>query len=101
MVGVSLCSIGAPLERREQRVDVGDQNVARPLQLHGEAGVEHVRTRHALVNETRLRADEFGEMGEEGDDVVLRHALDRVDARDVEGDIARLIPDRLRRSPWE
>ena len=36
------------------------------------------------VHEARLRADDLGEVGEEGDDVVLDLALDRVDARDVE-----------------
>ena len=49
------------------------------------------------MHEPRLRSDELGEMREEGDDVVLDLALDRVDPRDVElGGIA-LCPDRLRR----
>src|SRR6266545_1779413 len=34
-------------------------------------------------------------MGQEGDDVVLGLALDLVDPRDVEGDVACLGPDRL------
>src|SRR5438309_11470978 len=34
-------------------------------------------------------------MGEEGDDVVLGFALDLVDPRDVEGDVAGLGPDGL------
>src|SRR6185312_17268793 len=34
-------------------------------------------------------------MGGEGDDVVLGLTLDLVDPRDVEGDVARLGPDRL------
>ena len=87
---------GAPLQRREQRVDVGDQNVAGALQLHGKAGVEHVRAGHALMDEARVGADEFGEMGQEGDDVVLGDALDLVDARDVELGLAAPSP----RSPW-
>ena len=37
------------------------------------------------MHEARIRADEFGEVGEEGDDVVLDLALDLVDPRDVEG----------------
>ena len=36
------------------------------------------------MHETRIRADEFGEVGEEGDDVVLDLAFDLVDPRDVE-----------------
>ena len=92
-----LVLVSAALQRGEQRVDVGDQDVARPLQLHGEAGVEHVRARHALMDEARIRADELGEMGEEGDHVVLGDALDLVDALDVELRLAALLPDRLRR----
>ena len=75
---------GAALERGEQRVDIGEQEVGGARELHGEAGVEHVRRGHALVHEARLRADDLGEMRQEGDDVVLHLALDRVDARDVE-----------------
>ena len=80
-----------------QRVDVGDQNVGGAHQLHVEAGVEHVRRRHALMHEARLRTDDFGEMGEEGDDVVLDLALDLVDPRGVEFRGVALLPDRLRR----
>ena len=39
---------------------------------------------HALMDEARLGPDEFGEMGQKGDDVVLGDLLDRVDAGDVE-----------------
>ena len=58
------------------------------------AGVEHVRGGHALVDEARLGADDLGEMGEEGDDVVLHLALDGVDPLDVEGRLGALLPDR-------
>ena len=75
---------GAALEGSEQRVDVGDKNVARPPELDGEAGVEHVGTGHPLVYEPRVRSDEFGEMGEEGDDVVPGRLFDLIDPRDVE-----------------
>src|SRR3954464_15963303 len=47
------------------------------------------------MHETRLGADDFGQMSREGADVVLGLALDLVDAVDVEGDVARLGPDRL------
>src|SRR6185369_1355015 len=46
------------------------------------------------MDEARLGADDFGQMGGEGDDVVLGLTLDLVDPRDVEGDIACLGPDR-------
>ena len=75
---------GAALEGREQRVDVGDENVARPPELDGEAGVEHVGAGHPLMHEPRVRPDEFGEVGEEGDDVVLGRLFDLIDPRDVE-----------------
>ena len=90
---------GAALQRGEQRVDVGEQEVGGARELHGEAGVEHVRRGHALVDEARVRADELGEMREEGDDVVLHLALDLVDALDVERRRAALLPDRLRPLP--
>ena len=49
------------------------------------------------MHEARLRPDDLGEMGQEGDHVVLDLALDLVDARDVEGRVLALGPDRLRR----
>ncbi len=36
------------------------------------------------MHEARLGADDLGQVGQEGDDVVLDLALDRVDAGDVE-----------------
>src|ERR1700733_1653235 len=47
--------------------------------------------------ETRLRPDDFGEMGEEGDDVVLDLALDLVDTRGIEFRRTTLFPDCFRR----
>ena len=88
---------GAALERGVERVDVGDEKVGGAHELHVEAGVEHVGRGHALMHEARLRPDDLGEMGEEGDDVVLDLALDLVDARDVEFGVLALCPDLLRR----
>jgi hypothetical protein len=94
MVDRSLCSLRALPDRCEQRVDVAEQDVGGARQLHGEAGVEHVRRGHALVEEARLGADDFRDMGQEGDDVVLGGALDLVDALDIDrGGIAALGPD--------
>ena len=45
------------------------------------------------MHEARFRPDDLGEMRQEGDDVVLHLALDRVDARDVEDGVAALLPD--------
>ena len=47
------------------------------------------------MHEARLGADDFGEVGQEGDDVMLGLALDLVDARDVEGGVLALGPDGL------
>ncbi len=47
------------------------------------------------MHEARFRADDLGQMGQEGDDVVLGLALDLVDAGDVEGRVLGLGPDRL------
>ena len=88
---------GAALERRKQRVHVGDQDVACASELHGEAGVEHVRAREAQMDEARFGADEFGEVGQERDHVVPGHLLDLVDPRHVEPGLVALFPDRFRR----
>ena len=42
------------------------------------------------MHEARLGADDFRQVGEEGDDVVLGLALDLVDPRHVEDDVAAL-----------
>src|ERR1700733_888363 len=87
----------ATLERREQRVNVGDEDVARAPQLHGEASVEHVGAREPQMDETRVGADELGKVREEGDDIVLRHPLDLVNSSHVELSLRPLLPDRLSR----
>ena len=80
-VGVHLVLERAALQRREQRVEIGEQDVGGLCQLHREAGVEHVARGHALVDEARLGADMLGEVGQKGDHVVMGLALDLVDAR--------------------
>ena len=96
MLGRHLVLEGAALDGGEQAVDVLDEQVGGAGELHREAGVEHVGGGHALMDEARVRADEFGQMGQEGDDVMLGDALDLVDAVDVEGDVPGLLPDVLR-----
>ncbi len=85
---------GPALEHGKQRVDIGEKDVGGLLQLDGEAGVEHIARGHALMEEARLRPDMLGEVGEEGDDVVLGLLLDLVDPRDLE---RALLPDGARR----
>ena len=79
-----LVLVGALLERGEQSIDVGGEEVGGVDQLKVEAGVENVGRRQALVDEARFRTDDLGKMGQEGDDVVLDLALDRIDPRHVE-----------------
>ena len=86
---------GAALERGEQRVHVGDQDVGGAHQLHVEAGVEHVGRGHAGMHEARFRPDDFRQMRQEGDDVVLDLGLDGVDAGDVEFGGFAFFPDFL------
>ena len=87
---------GPRLQRRQHPVDVGDQQVGGAGELNVEAGVEHVGRGHALVHEPRLGADNFRQMREESDDIVLGFALDLVDPGDIENDTAGLGPDHLR-----
>ena len=86
-----------PFEGCEQGVEVGDQEIGRTRELDAQARVEHVRRRHALVDEARVRPDDLGQMREERDDVVLRLPFDLVDACDVEIGIAAALPDRAGR----
>ena len=85
---------GAALEGGQQRVDVGDEDVAGAPELHRKAGVEHVGTGQPQMDEARVRPDEFGEMGEEGDHVVLGRLFDLVDAGDVELRLVAFLADR-------
>ena len=72
-----------------------DHFVGRAGELYVETGIEHIGGGHALVDEARLRADDFGQMGQEGDDVMLCFALDLVDPRHVENHVAGLGPYSL------
>ena len=81
-------------KRSEQRIDIGDQDIGGAHQLHVEAGVEHIRRGHAGMHVARFGADDFRNMGQEGDDVVLDLGLDGVDARDIELGVLALGPDR-------
>ena len=79
------CARGARRLRAASRRSRSARRMSDGLrELHGEAGVEHVRGGHALMHEARRRADMLGQVGEEGDDVVLHLALDGVDAVDLE-----------------
>ncbi len=88
---------GAALQGGEQAVEIADQEIGGADQLDIEAGIEHIGRGHALMHEARLGADDLGEMGQEGDDIVLHLALDRVDAGDIEDRVAALVPDFLGR----
>ncbi len=77
------------LDRLEQRVQVVHQDVGGARELHGKAGVEHVRAGHALVHEARLVAHLLGHPGQEGDDIVFGDSLDRVDRGDVDHRVGR------------
>ena len=87
---------GAALQRGEQRVDVGEQEVGGAGELHGR---QVSSTSDEVMPWWTKRASAptmLGQMGEEGDDVVLGHALDLVDAGDVERAASPAVPDRLR-----
>ena len=88
--------LGAGLDRGEQRVEIGDQDIARPGQLHRERGVEHVGAGHALMHEAGFLAHFARHPVEEGDHVMLGHRLDRVDRGDVDGRVGGPpVPQRL------
>ena len=72
---------GAPLDHVEQLRQRLAQHVARGLDLQREGGVEQIAAGHALMHVTRGGPDVLGEVGEEGDDVVLDGLLDLQHAR--------------------
>ena len=83
---------GACFDRRQQTVHGLQQDIRRLGELHREAGIEHVRRRHALMHEPGLVANMFGKVRQERDNVVLGFPLDLVDALDLE---SAAVPDRL------
>ena len=83
----------AALDGGQQAVNVIDQQVGSPCQLDVETGIEHIRRGHALVHKAGFGTDDLGEVGEKGNDVMLGHRLDLVDARHIEHRITALFPD--------
>ena len=75
---------GAALERLQQPLQVGMQDIAGARQLNGEAGIQDIRGRQPKMQETRFGPDVLGDIGEKGDDVVLGFLLDLVNAGDLE-----------------
>ena len=93
--GRELVLEGALLQRGQQPVEIGEQQVGGAHELHVEAGVEYVGGGEAGMHEAGLGPDVLGQVREEGDDVVLDLALDLVDAGGVELGLGALVPDRL------
>ena len=71
----------APLERREQRIEISKQDIGSARKLDGKARIEHVRRGHALMHIARLRSGMLSNARQKGDNVVFHFALDLVDAR--------------------
>ena len=90
---------GAALQHRQQRVEIVDQDVGGAGELHGKAGVEHVRAGHALMQEARFRPDMLGDMVRKAITSCCHLGLDRVDPGDVES--RPCAPDRLGRFLWD
>jgi hypothetical protein len=79
---------GASFQRGQHPVDPLEQQIGGAHQLDVQRGVEHIRRGHPLMHEARgVIADDFGQMGQEGDDVVFGDGLDLVDPGHVEGDV--------------
>ena len=92
---VILCSSARFFQRRQHAVHALQQKIAGAGELYRQAGIQYVRAGQALMDKTRLLADQFRQMRQEGDDVVLYLALDGVDARDVKLHVLGF-PHRLR-----
>ena len=85
----------AAFQRPEQRLHIRDQDIRGAGQLHVETGIQYVGRGHSLMYETRfVAADMFRKVGQKGDNIMFRHSLYFVNARDVEFSIPGF-PDRL------
>src|SRR5258708_4045424 len=74
----------ALLESMGQADDTGVDELGGLLDQQGLSGVDYVVRREAVVEPARLGADEFGDGGVEGDDVVVDFGLDFLDAFELE-----------------
>ena len=81
----------SPANRLQQRVDVVENDVAGLSHLQGECGIEHVGRGQTEMQPPGRRTDALGHSGRKRDHVVLRRALDLVDAGGIH---AGLLPQR-------
>ena len=84
--------IGPCLDNGHDLVQVGEQDVGGLPQAQGHGGVQDVRRGQGVVQVAAVFTDVFGDVGEEGDDVVLGLGLDLFDAGHVK---AGLGPDMV------
>src|SRR5262245_56112166 len=50
---------GPPFECSKQLVDISNENVCRPHELHVEAGIQHIGRGHARMHKPRFWSDDF------------------------------------------
>ena len=74
---------GAAPQHVEQGIQVGQQLVRCLAQLHGKAGINHIRRGQAEVQIASLFADALGHRGDKGNYIVLDLGLDFLHAADI------------------
>ena len=75
----------AALECGQQRFNIRNQNIGSAGELHVQCGVQNVGAGHALMYKTRhIPADNIGQMGQKGDDVVFCDRFNGINFRHVE-----------------
>src|SRR5262245_47962265 len=89
--------VGPQAHGGAQPVEPLEDQIAGLTHLQRLRGVDDVRRRHAEVQPARRWTDVLLHRRREGDDVVLRLALDFLDARDVEGCLLADVTCRFRR----
>ena len=81
--------IRAGLQCRHHPVKARQQQISGPHKLHIQSGVQHVGTGHALMHKPRLiGADDIGQMGQKGDDIMFGYRLDPVNFGHIKRHIA-------------
>ncbi len=71
-------------ERFDEAIGVAQQPLPGGPELEGEPGIHDVAAGQPEMEIATLRTDRFGDLRDEGDDVVVGRALDLVDALDID-----------------
>ena len=80
---------GTGLQGGQNPVQIRQQQIGGADQLHVQRCVQNIGTCHALMHKAGfIRADNIGQMGQKGDDIVFGHRFDPVNLGQIKRHIA-------------